>query len=55
MRQAIPSPGSVHGVATGGLPTFTRSLAFELAPLRGDANAVAPGAIRTAMHDSKAH
>lgn len=50
VHEAIPSPGAAaYGAAKGGLLTFTRSLALELAPLRINVNAVAPGLIRTAM------
>ena len=50
VHEAIPSPGSAaYGAAKGGLLTFTRSLALELAPLRINVNAVAPGLIRTPM------
>ena len=47
---AIPSPRtSAYGAAKGGLLTFTRSLALELAPMRINVNAIAPGLIRTPM------
>ena len=50
VHEAIPSPeASAYGAAKGGLLTFTRSLALELAPLRINVNAVAPGLIRTSM------
>jgi glucose 1-dehydrogenase len=54
VHEAIPSPGSAsYGAAKGGLLTLTRSLALELAPLRINVNAIAPGLIRTA-HDGEA-
>lgn len=41
VREAIPSPGNAaYGAAKGGLLTFTRSLALELAPLRINVNAI---------------
>ena len=50
VHEAIPSPGSAaYGAAKGGLLTLTRSLALELAPLRINVNAIAPGLIRTPM------
>ncbi len=50
MHEAIPSPGGpAYGAAKGGLLTFTRSPALELAPLRINVNAIAPGLIRTPM------
>jgi glucose 1-dehydrogenase len=50
VHEAIPSPGSAaYGAAKGGLLTFTRSLALEVAPLRINVNAIAPGLIRTPM------
>lgn len=50
VHEAIPTPGgAAYGAAKGGLLTFTRSLALELAPLRINVNAVAPGLIRTPM------
>jgi len=50
VHEAIPSPGAAaYGAAKGGLLTLTRSLALELAPLRINVNAVAPGLIRTPM------
>ena len=55
VHEAIPSPGSAaYGAAKGGLLTFTRSLALELAPLRINVNAVAPGLIRYS-DDSEAY
>ena len=38
---------AAYGAAKGGLLTFTRSLALELAPLRINVNAISPGLIRT--------
>ncbi|WEX07527.1 SDR family oxidoreductase [Chelativorans sp. AA-79] len=50
VHEAIPSPRSAaYGAAKGGLVTFTRSLALELAPLRINVNAIAPGLVRTPM------
>jgi glucose 1-dehydrogenase len=50
VHEAIPSPGSAaYGAAKGGLLTFTRSLALEVAPDRINVNAVAPGLIHTPM------
>ncbi len=50
VHEAIPTPGgAAYGAAKGGLLTFTRSLALELAPMRINVNAVAPGLIRTPM------
>jgi glucose 1-dehydrogenase len=50
VHEAIPSPGSAsYGAAKGGLLTFTRSLALELAPMRINVNAIAPGLISTPM------
>lgn len=50
VHEAIPSPGNAsYGAAKGGLLTFTRSLALELAPLCINVNAIAPGLIRTPM------
>lgn len=50
VHEAIPSPGgAAYGAAKGGLLTFTRSLALELAPMRINVNAIAPGLIRTPM------
>jgi glucose 1-dehydrogenase len=50
VHEAIPSPGgAAYGAAKGGLLTFTRSLALEVAPLRINVNALAPGLIRTPM------
>jgi glucose 1-dehydrogenase len=50
VHEAIPTPGgAAYGAAKGGLLTFTRSLALELAPERINVNALAPGLIRTPM------
>ncbi len=50
VHEAIPSPeASAYGAAKGGLLAFTRSLSLELAPMRINVNAVAPGLIRTPM------
>lgn len=50
VHEAIPSPmNAAYGAAKGGLLTFTRSLALELAPERINVNAIAPGLIRTPM------
>ncbi|WP_349618482.1 SDR family NAD(P)-dependent oxidoreductase [Azotobacter salinestris] len=50
VHDSIPSPHNVaYGAAKGGLLTMTRSLALELAPLRINVNAIAPGLIRTPM------
>lgn len=50
VHEAIPSPGqAAYGAAKGGLLTLTRSLALELAPLKINVNAIAPGLIRTPM------
>ena len=50
VHEAIPSPGNAaYGAAKGGLLTFTRSLALELAPMRINVNAIAPGLIHTPM------
>ena len=50
VHEKIPSPGyASYGAAKGGLLTLTRSLALELAPLRINVNAIAPGLIRTPM------
>jgi len=50
VHEAIPTPnGAAYGAAKGGLLAFTRSLSLELAPLRINVNAIAPGLIRTPM------
>ncbi|WP_210530331.1 SDR family oxidoreductase [Rubellimicrobium arenae] len=50
VHEAIPTPGgAAYGAAKGGLLTFTRSLSLEVAPLRINVNAIAPGLIRTPM------
>lgn len=50
VHEAIPTPGgAAYGAAKGGLLTLTRSLALEVAPLRINVNALAPGLIRTPM------
>lgn len=54
VHDTIPSPNSVaYGAAKGGLLTMTRSLALELAPLRINVNALAPGLIRTPMTQAR--
>ena len=54
VHEAIPTPGgAAYGAAKGGLLTFTRSLALELAPQRINVNAVAPGLIRTPMTEER--
>lgn len=50
VHEAIPSPGNAaYGAAKGGLLTFTRSLALEVAASGMTVNAIAPGLIRTPM------
>ncbi|HYD99089.1 MAG TPA: 3-oxoacyl-ACP reductase FabG [Alphaproteobacteria bacterium] len=50
VHEAIPSPKNLsYGAAKGGLLTFTRSLALELAAQRINVNAIAPGLIHTPM------
>jgi glucose 1-dehydrogenase len=50
VHEVIPSPGNAaYGAAKGGLLNFTRSVALELAKLRINVNAVAPGLVRTPM------
>lgn len=50
VHDSIPSPNSIpYSAAKGGLLTVTRSLAFELAPMKINVNAIAPGQIRTPM------
>jgi glucose 1-dehydrogenase len=52
VHETIPSPRNAgYGAAKSGLLTFTRSLALEVAPLRINVNAIAPGLIRTPMTD----
>jgi glucose 1-dehydrogenase len=54
VHEAIPTPGgAAYGAAKGGLLTFTRSLALELAPERINVNALAPGLIRTPMTEER--
>ncbi len=56
VHEAIPSPQqAAYGAAKGGLLTFTRSLALELAPLRINVNAIAPGLICTPMTEYRFH
>jgi glucose 1-dehydrogenase len=55
VHERIPSPGNAaYGAAKGGLLTFTRSLALEVAPDRINVNAVAPGMIHTPMTAERA-
>lgn len=50
VHEAIPSPGSAaYGAAKAGLLSLTRSLSLELADLRINVNAIAPGLVRTPM------
>ncbi|HKF96544.1 MAG TPA: glucose 1-dehydrogenase [Gammaproteobacteria bacterium] len=50
VHEVIPSPrNAAYGAAKGGLLMFTRSLALELAPMRINVNAIAPGLIHTPM------
>lgn len=50
VHDSIPSPGSAdYGAAKGGMLTFTRSVALEVAPHRINVNAIAPGMIATPM------
>jgi glucose 1-dehydrogenase len=50
VHDSIPSPeAAAYGAAKGGLLTFTRSLALELAADRINVNAISPGLIRTPM------
>ena len=54
VHEAIPSPGfAAYGAAKGGLLTLTRSLALEVAPMRINVNAIAPGLIRTPMTEGR--
>ncbi|MGV3617406.1 MAG: SDR family oxidoreductase [Fimbriimonas sp.] len=54
VHDTIPSPASIpYSAAKGGLLTVTRSLALELAPLKINVNAVAPGQIRTPMTEDR--
>lgn len=54
VHEAIPTPdGAAYGAAKGGLLTFTRSLSLEVAPLRINVNALAPGHIRTPMTEGR--
>jgi glucose 1-dehydrogenase len=51
VHDSIPSPASIpYSAAKGGLLTVTRSLALELAPLKINVNAIAPGQINTPMN-----
>lgn len=50
VHDTIPSPHNLaYGAAKGGLLSMTRSLALEVAPLKINVNAIAPGLIRTPM------
>lgn len=54
VHDSIPSPNSIpYSAAKGGLLTVTRSLALELAPLKINVNAIAPGQIRTPMTEDR--
>lgn len=54
VHDTIPSPRSIpYSAAKGGLLTVTRSLALELAPLKINVNAIAPGQIRTPMTEGR--
>jgi len=54
VHEAIPSPcNAAYGAAKGGLLTLTRSLALEVAPLKINVNAIAPGLIRTPMTEER--
>lgn len=54
VHEAIPSPGHIaYGAAKGGMLTLTRSLALELAEMRVNVNAIAPGQIRTPMTEDR--
>ena len=55
VHDSIPSPNNAaYGAAKGGLKTFTRSLALEVARDRITVNAIAPGMIRTPMTAERA-
>ncbi len=50
VHETIPSPqNAAYGAAKRGLLMLTRALALELAPLKINVNAIAPGLIRTPM------
>ncbi|WP_137391842.1 SDR family NAD(P)-dependent oxidoreductase [Rhodoligotrophos defluvii] len=50
VHDTIPSPrAAAYGAAKGGLLTFTRSLALEVAPTKINVNAISPGLIHTPM------
>lgn len=54
VHDTIPSPNRVaYGAAKGGLLLMTRSLALELAPLKINVNALAPGMIHTPMTEER--
>jgi glucose 1-dehydrogenase len=54
VHEAIPSPGNcAYGAAKGGLRTFGRCLALELAPDRINVNNIAPGLIETPLTEQK--
>ncbi len=54
VHDSIPSPNGIpYSAAKGGLLTVTRSLALELAPMKINVNAIAPGQIRTPMTEDR--
>ena len=49
-----PSPGvSIYSATKGGIESFTKALAIELAPHRVRANVVAPGLVRSEIYTSQ--
>ncbi|HEX2943156.1 MAG TPA: glucose 1-dehydrogenase [Rhodopila sp.] len=56
VHEAIPSPNAAaYGASKGGLLTFTRSLALEVARDKITVNAIAPGMIRMPMTAGRAN